>query len=171
MASPVKTTVTELPESRVRVDAEVPAAEVERSLAQAARRLARDTRVPGFRKGKVPPPVFIRRVGREYVLDEAVRGSIGGWYADAIGEPAIAPIGEPKLDLGDLPRGGRAAVVLDRDRRAPDRELGDYLGPRGRQARAGGRRGARRARARAPARAARETRDGRARRRARATSS
>ena len=37
-------------------------------------------RVPGFRKGKVPPQVVIRRVGREYVLDEAVRSSIGGWY-------------------------------------------------------------------------------------------
>lgn len=106
MASALKTNVTELPESRVRVDAEVPAAEVEKSLTQAARRLARDTRIPGFRKGKVPPQVFIRRVGREYVLDEAVRSSIGGWYADAIGAARLAPVGEPKLDLGDLPPAG-----------------------------------------------------------------
>jgi trigger factor len=128
MASPVKTSVTELPESRVRVDAEVPATEVERSLAQAARRLARDTRVPGFRKGKVPPPVFIRRVGREYVLDEAIRSSIGSWYADALGEAKIAPIGEPKLDLGDLPGEGQPLAFSFEIGVRPDARLGDYLG-------------------------------------------
>jgi trigger factor len=106
MAAAVKTTVTELPESRVRVEAEVPAAEVEKSLDRTARELARSTRIPGFRKGKVPPQVFIRRVGREYVLDEAVRSSIGGWYSQALDAAGIAPVGEPKLDLGDLPAEG-----------------------------------------------------------------
>jgi trigger factor len=128
MASPVKTSVTELPESRVRVDAEVPATEVEKSLAQAARRLARDTRVPGFRKGKVPPPVFIRRVGREYVLDEAIRSSIGNWYANALGEAKIAPIGEPKLDLGDLPPEGQPLSFSFEIGVRPAARLGDYAG-------------------------------------------
>ncbi len=128
MAPAVKTTVTELPESRVRVDAEVPAAEVEKSLTQAARRLARDTRVPGFRKGKVPPPVFIRRVGREYVLDEAIRGSIGVWYADALGEAKIAPIGEPSLDLGDLPPEGQPLSFSFEIGVRPVARLGDYAG-------------------------------------------
>ena len=84
MAAPtVSTSVTELPESRVRVQAEVPAAEVEKRVAQAARALGRDMRVPGFRAGKVPPPVIIQRVGRQAVLDEAVRGSLPGWYSAA----------------------------------------------------------------------------------------
>ena len=56
MAVPVTTTVTELPESRVRVQAEVPAEEVEKRVAQAARELGRTMRVPGFRAGKAPPP-------------------------------------------------------------------------------------------------------------------
>ncbi|HET6447962.1 MAG TPA: trigger factor [Conexibacter sp.] len=127
MASPVTTTVTELPESRVRVDAEVPAAEVEKRLAQAARRLARDTRVPGFRKGKVPPPVFIRRVGREYVLDEAIRSSIGSWYADALGEAKIVPIGEPQLDLGDPPAEGKPLSFSFEIGVRPAARLGAYL--------------------------------------------
>jgi trigger factor len=106
MSAALKTNVTELPESRVRVEAEVPAAEIERSLERAAKQLARQTRVPGFRKGKVPPQVFIRRVGRDYVLDEAVRSSIGDWYADAIDAAGIVPVGEPQLDLGDMPPEG-----------------------------------------------------------------
>ena len=54
MAVDVSTTVTELPESRVRVQAEVPASEVSKRVEQAARGLARGMRVPGFRPGKAP---------------------------------------------------------------------------------------------------------------------
>src|SRR5436305_11065934 len=104
--APVNTTVTELPESRVRVEAEVPATEVDKRIAQAARQLARNLRVPGFRAGKAPPPVVIQRVGREAVLDEAVRGSLGSWYTAAIDAARIVPVGEPDLDIGDLPGEG-----------------------------------------------------------------
>lgn len=128
MAAAVKTSVTELPESRVRVDAEVAAEEVERRLVEAARRLARDTRIPGFRKGKVPPQLFIRRVGREYVLDEAVRSSIGAWYADAIDEAGIAPVGEPKLDLGELPDAGQPLSFTIEIGVRPTAKLGDLDG-------------------------------------------
>ncbi len=128
MAPAVKTNVTELPDSRVRVDAEVPAAEVEQRVNQTARHLARDTRVPGFRKGKVPPQVFIRRVGREYVLDEAVRRALADWYAEAIGTAGIAPIGEPKLDLGDLPPEGQPLAFSIEIGVRPAARLGEYLG-------------------------------------------
>jgi trigger factor len=104
--SAVKTSVTELPESRVRVDAEVPADEVERRVQQAARQLGREMRIPGFRKGKVPPPVVIRRLGRGAVLDEALRSALGRWYLDAIDHAGIVPIGEPDLDVGELPAEG-----------------------------------------------------------------
>ena len=106
MAS-VKTSVTELPESRVRVQAEVPADEVERRVQQAARKLGDQMRIPGFRKGKVPPTVVIRRLGRETVLDEALRSSLGSWYVDAIDEAGITPVGDPELDVGDLPEEGK----------------------------------------------------------------
>ena len=99
MPNSVKTSVTELPESRVRVQAEVAPEEVERRVQQAARELGRQMRVPGFRKGKVPPPVVIRRLGREAVVDEAVRSALGSWYADAIDGAGIAPVGEPELDV------------------------------------------------------------------------
>jgi trigger factor len=128
MPAAVKTSVTELPESRVRVEAEVPATEVERSLERAARELARQTRVPGFRKGKVPPQVFIRRVGREYVLDEAVRSSLGDWYADAIDAAGIVPVGEPKLDIGDLPPEGEPLSFSIEIGVRPTATLGDYEG-------------------------------------------
>ena len=125
---PVKTSVTELPESRVRVDAEVPPEEVERRLQQAARQLGREMRIPGFRKGKVPPPVVIRRLGREAVLDEALRSSLGSWYVDAIDRSGIVPVGEPELDVGDLPAEGQPLTFSVEIGVRPRATLGDYKG-------------------------------------------
>jgi trigger factor len=125
-ASPVTTTVTELPESRVRVEAEVPATEVNRRVEQAARGLARNLRVPGFRAGKAPPPVVIKRVGRDAVLDEAVRESIGGWYTAAIDAAHIVPVGEPDLDLSALPGEGEPLRFSIEIGVRPPAKLGDY---------------------------------------------
>jgi trigger factor len=128
MATDVLTTVSELPESRVRVEAEVPAEEVERRVQQAARRLGRGLRVPGFRAGKAPGPVIVQRMGRDAVLDEAVRDSIGAWYTAAIDSAHIAPVGEPQLDLGDLPAQGEALKFSIEIGVRPKAELGEYKG-------------------------------------------
>jgi trigger factor len=128
MATAVKTTVTELPESRVRVEAEVPAEEVERRLEQKARALGRDLKVPGFRKGKVPAPLVIQRIGREAVLDETVRDTLGHWYADAIVDAGIAPVGDPELDLGALPGAGEALTFSIEIGVQPKAALGEYRG-------------------------------------------
>ncbi len=128
MAVAVKTTVTELPESRVRVQAEVASEEVERRIEQAAKQLGRQMRIPGFRKGKVPPPVVIRRLGREAVLDEALRSSLGGWYADAIDGAGIAPVGEPDLDVGELPAAGEPLAFSIEIGVRPRAQLGEYKG-------------------------------------------
>ena len=129
MSDSVTTTVTELPESRVRVQAEVSPEEVERRVQQAARELGRQMRVPGFRKGKVPPPVVIRRLGRVAVLDEALRSALGRWYADAIDEAGIAPVGEPELDVPEeLPAEGQPLQFSIEIGVRPTAKLGDYKG-------------------------------------------
>ena len=128
MAAAVKTSVTELPESRVRVEAEVPAEEVERRLQQTARALGRELKVPGFRKGKVPPPVVLRRIGRDAVLDETVRSAMGGWYVEAIEGAGIATVGDPELDVGELPGQGENLTFSIEIGVRPTAVLGRYEG-------------------------------------------
>lgn len=126
MATSLKTTVTELPESRVRVQVEVPPAEIESHLERKARQLGREMRLPGFRRGKVPAPLVIQRVGREAVLEEAVRDTLGSWYADAIDAAGIATVGDPKLDLSDLPEQGASLQFSIEVGVLPQAKLGDY---------------------------------------------
>jgi len=128
MATELQTTVTDLPQSRVRVQAEVPAEEVERRVAQTARRLGRDIRVPGFRAGKAPAPVILQRMGRDAVLDEAVRDSLAGWYTAAIDAARVVPVGEPRLDLGDMPGQGEPLKFSIEIGVRPKAGLGEYKG-------------------------------------------
>jgi trigger factor len=125
----MKTTVTELPESRVRVEAEVEPAELQKRVDQAARALGRDLRIPGFRKGKVPPPVIISRVGREAVVDQAVRESLGRWYVAAVDDAGVATIGDPQLDLPEtMPAEGEPLTFSFEIGVRPQAKLGEYKG-------------------------------------------
>lgn len=125
----MKTTVTELPESRVRVEAEVPPEEVAKRVEQTARALGRDLRIPGFRAGKVPAPVVIRRLGHEAVLDETVRSALGRWYVEAVQAAKIAPVGDPDIKLGDeLPAEGQPLTFSIEIGVRPKATLGEYKG-------------------------------------------
>jgi trigger factor len=110
----------------VRVEVEVEPAAVDRALSQAATNLGRDLKIPGFRKGKVPPQVVLQRVGRDAVLDEAVRQALPDWYEEAIGDAGLNTVGEPSLDLGELPDKGSPLEVSIEVGVRPAAALGDY---------------------------------------------
>ncbi len=128
MAAALTTNTTELDNSRVRVDVEVPTELLERELQTAAGTIGRDMRVPGFRKGKVPPQVVIQQVGREAVLDEAVRLALPDWYDHAIADAGVNTVGEPKIDLQDLPEKGSPLGFTIEVGVRPQAELGSYKG-------------------------------------------
>jgi trigger factor len=128
MPSAVTTTVSELPESRVRVEVSVAAGEVESRIERQARQLGRGLKMPGFRRGKVPAPLVIQRIGREAVLEEAVRDTLGNWYSDAIDAAGIATVGDPKLDLAGLPEQGGALEFSIEIGVLPQAVLADYKG-------------------------------------------
>jgi trigger factor len=124
----VKTTVTELGDSRVRLQVQVPAGELEGRLERKASQLGRELKLPGFRRGKVPTPLVIQRIGREVVLEEAVRETISSWYSDAIETAGIVPVGDPELDLGELPPKGQALEFSIEIGVLPKATLGAYEG-------------------------------------------
>jgi trigger factor len=128
MATDISTTTIELPESRVRVEAEIAPREVERRMTQAAKVLARNIRVPGFRAGKAPPPIVIKRIGRAAVLDEAVRESLNSWYRQAIDDARVVPVGEPSVDIPELPKEGEPLRFSIEIGVRPTAKLGEYKG-------------------------------------------
>jgi trigger factor len=130
VAGAVKTTLTELGDSRVRLQVEVEPSEVEGRVEQRARALGRQLKLPGFRKGKVPAPLVIQRMGREAILEEALRESLPAWYSDAIASSGIVPIGDPEVDLdfANLPSEGQELRFSIEIGVLPKAELGEYKG-------------------------------------------
>ncbi len=124
----VKTTRSDLGDSRVRLEVEVEPAAVDRAVDSAAAQLGREMRIPGFRKGKVPPAMVVRHVGREAVLDEAVRQSLPNWYEAAIGDAGVATVGEPSVDMSELPDRGAPLTFSIEVAVRPTAELGTYKG-------------------------------------------
>ena len=63
MQAPVKDSVEELPENRVKVTVQVPSHDVHHAVEHAASDLAQTAKIPGFRKGKVPRQLLVQKVG------------------------------------------------------------------------------------------------------------
>jgi trigger factor len=123
----VKTKVEELPESKVRLEVEVPEDAVNHAIEHAAADLASSMRIPGFRAGKkVPLPVVAARVGKEALSAEAVRSHIDGWFWNAAEQAGVRPVAGPEVEWDELPgQGGtftfRATVPI-----APKPTLADW---------------------------------------------
>jgi trigger factor len=143
----VKTDVEELSPTRVRLSVEVPFDELKPSLDKAYREVGRQVRIPGFRPGRVPPPVIDRRVGRDVVVNQAVNDAIPDLYAKAVADGDVHALGQPEVEITgindgkeltftvevdirpkfDLPDLSTLSVTVDGTLVTPD-EVAEYLG-------------------------------------------
>jgi trigger factor len=98
--------VEELGENRVRLTVDVSAHDVHHAVEHAASDLAASVKIPGFRKGKVPMPVLVSRVGKERLYSEAVESHIGGWFWNAAASTRVRPVEQPRYEY-DLPSSDR----------------------------------------------------------------
>jgi trigger factor len=122
----VRTRVEELPESRVRLEVEVPEDDVKHAFDHAASDLAGSLKVPGFRKGKVPVPVVVARVGRSAVWEEALRGHLDGWFWNAASRSGIRPVGNPEVAYEEAPDEGGTFTFTATVPVVPKPELADW---------------------------------------------
>jgi trigger factor len=125
----MQTTLKELPNSRVEVAVEVPAADVEKATSRAARAMAKEMRMPGFRAGKAPPSLVIQRLGFGPVLQEAIRDALPEWYELALFDAGVSPIGDPSIEMVSTPEDeGEGLEFKFEVGVRPEAKLGEYKG-------------------------------------------
>ena len=96
----MRATTTSLDNNRVMLNVEIDDAEMAAAIDAAAATLAKQVSVKGFRKGKVPKNVLIANIGGPSVLrSEAIRESMPDFYARAVAESLIDPIGQPDINI------------------------------------------------------------------------
>ncbi|MFI5041311.1 MAG: trigger factor [Acidimicrobiales bacterium] len=95
----MQSTLEPLEGNKVKLSVEVDAAELDKAVDAAAKKLAREVRMPGFRPGKVPRRVLEARMGHEALRQEALRESLPDFYATAVREHEVDVIAPPEIDI------------------------------------------------------------------------
>ena len=98
----MKSAVETLSPTRAKITVEVPFEELKPSLDAAYKTIAQQINIPGFRKGKVPPPVIDRQVGRGAVLDQAINEALPQFYVQALQENELQPLAQPEIEVTKL---------------------------------------------------------------------
>jgi len=102
----MQSTLEPLEGNKVKLSVEVGSAEVDKAVDKAAKALAREVRMPGFRPGKVPRQVLEARMGHGALRQEALRESLPEFYAEAIREHEVDVIAAPEIDITAGEEGG-----------------------------------------------------------------
>jgi trigger factor len=102
----VRSTVEPVEPTKVRINVVVEPDELAPAIDRTARRLGREVRVPGFRRGKVPRQVIEARVGRAALLAEAIEHeALPEFYARALAEHGVEPLSRAQVDPPDYQDG------------------------------------------------------------------
>ena len=123
----MKVTVENGENQQVTLTIEVEAAEVNKAVDQACKRLANRVSIPGFRKGKAPRMIVERHVGKDAVLQEAFDIVAPKALSKAFDEQKIDPVTRPSVDIETLEE-GKALVFKATVTPRPEVKLGDYKG-------------------------------------------
>ncbi|MDT0202773.1 trigger factor [Nocardioides sp. AE5] len=123
----MKSAVETLSPTRAKLTVEVPFEELKPSLDAAYKKIAQQINVPGFRRGKVPPMVIDRQVGRGVVLDEAINQTLPEKYVAALQEHELTPLAQPDIEVTKLEDNELLEFTAEVDVK-PDYELPDYDG-------------------------------------------
>jgi trigger factor len=95
-----------LEDGRARLEVVLDAEQVEQDLRHTLGHLVDSAKIPGFRKGKVPPAVVLQRMGREEVFEETMREFLPSWVGQAIAESRLHPADRPSVDFESVPGEG-----------------------------------------------------------------
>ncbi|MDR9434053.1 trigger factor [Pontimonas sp.] len=124
-----QTTTEKLGPTRVKLTIAVSPEELKPSIDHAYTHIAEQVNIPGFRKGKVPPPIIDQRIGRGEVLNHAVSEGLDRLFQEAVAEEGIDTLGRPEADVTQWPEekdfSGELIITVETDVR-PEVTLPDY---------------------------------------------
>ena len=123
----MKSAVETVSPTRAKLTVEVPFEELKPSLDKAYKQIAQQINIPGFRRGKVPPMVIDRQVGRGAVLDQAINEVLPEKYVEALQANDLTPVAQPEIEVTKIEDNQTLEFTAEVDIR-PQITLPDYEG-------------------------------------------
>jgi trigger factor len=122
-------TVNRLAPTQVELEIPISRDDIAAAEDRAYRKLVKNARLPGFRKGKVPRKVFEQAYGSEAITSEAMDEVLPSAYAKAVREHDLEPVQRPKMEILETD-GGRPTKLKATVEVRPEIPLHDYQGIR-----------------------------------------
>ena len=107
---------------------EVSAEEVNKALDKAFKKIVVKINEPGFRKGKMPRPLFEKKYGVEALYQDALEIIIPDAYSNAIDEAGIEPVDYPEIAGTETFEKGKDFTFTATVTVKPEPKLGEYKG-------------------------------------------
>src|SRR3989344_6005982 len=101
-----------LPESQVELVGEVPYSAVEPYREKALKHIAEHMALPGFRPGKVPADMALKKAGELAVLEEAVELFVKDFYIELIEAHKVEAVGRPDIRVTKLAAGNPVGLTV-----------------------------------------------------------
>ncbi len=113
-----------LPDSEVEITGEITLSFLVECRAAALKELNNRSEIPGFRPGKIPEDVLIKKVGELGVLEESAEIALGKEYPNIIKELNVAAIGRPTISITklakDIPLEFKMITAVEPEFKLPD---------------------------------------------------
>jgi len=113
--------------NKVELTITVTAEEFAKGLDVAFEKVRKDVTVQGFRKGKIPRPMFEKNFGVEALYDDALNAVLPDVYSEALETEGIEPIDYPEWDVKEISKED-GVVATATVWTKPVVELGEYTG-------------------------------------------
>ncbi|MDI6907668.1 MAG: trigger factor [Thermoanaerobacterales bacterium] len=123
----MKATTEKVDQHTVVLNIEVEPERLATAVDRAYRRLVKTAKIPGFRPGKAPRPIFERFYGKEVLLNDAAESLLPVSYLEAVRELDIEPISRPEFEVVKLEEGSPVAFKARVEVR-PEVAVGEYKG-------------------------------------------
>ncbi|MGK7945581.1 MAG: trigger factor [Microcystaceae cyanobacterium] len=127
----MKVTQEKLPDSQIGLEIEVSAEASKDTYEKVIKKLTKTANIPGFRKGRVPRPILLQRIGSKQVKAAALEEIIQKYIPDAIEQESIESLGNYQLkssfeELVGIFTPGQPFTFSASVDVPPTIELGDY---------------------------------------------
>jgi trigger factor len=103
----------ELPESRRKIEGEIPWEQVAKHRESVMQDLQKEVNIDGFRKGNVPEDVIIDEVGEDQVLYGMAQRALQNIYPGLVAEHAPNAVGQPQISITKLAEGNPVAFSAE----------------------------------------------------------
>ena len=102
--------------SQIKIEGEIPFAELQKHRSAAIKKLGANVEVSGFRKGNVPEDMLISKIGEINIMTEMAERALAATYPEVVEANDLQVIGHPEIQITkiapDNPLGFTARVAI-----------------------------------------------------------